>query len=272
MFFLTRFCKSVLPSCYCHIGIASLAEVALPAAEASTSGHQSAANQSSEQPQASSPPQQAAPLASARGSGASPFSQVSAQAAFSDNLDTAMPAQPPSAPSNPHQPGSTHHLPEAHQPFGPSADSPFEHPEEQDEVTAARPAMQSLGAGTSMPQASSHSHSGIDAVDGGHNPSDAQVRNSLTAASQPLPPESTADIDAREVDDRHITISSGSALAEAVQSENASASPESRSPKSIPTGESSTAGALEADAAPGTAGPDADMFSGLHVESKSGAE
>lgn len=247
-----------------------LAEVALPTAEASTSGHQSAANQSSEQAVTSSPPQQAAPLASARGSGASPFSQVSAQAAFSDNLDAAMPAQPPSASSNPHQPGSTHHLPEAHQPFGPSADSPFEHPEEQDGSTAAQPPMQSLGAGSSMPQASSHS--GIDAVDSGHNPSDAQVRNSLTAASQPLPPESTADIDAGEVDDRHMTISSGSALAEAVRSENASASPQSRSPKSLPTGESSSAGAHAADADPGTPGRENDMFSGLHLESNSGAK
>lgn len=257
---------------HCTIYVASLAEVALPAAEASTSGHQSAANQSSEQAQASSPPQQTAPLASARGSGASPFSQVSAQAAFSDNLDAAMPAQPPSAPSNPHQPGSTQHLPEAHQPFGPSADSPFEHPEEQDKVTAARPPTQSFDAETSMPQASSHSHSGIDAIDSGHDPSDAQVRNSLTAASQPLPPETTADIDAREVDDRHMTISSGSALAEAVQSENASASPQSRSPKALSTGDSNTAGAHAADADAGTPGPENDMFSGLHLESNSGAK
>ena len=180
-----------------------------------------------------------------------------------------MPAPPPTAPSDPNQLGSTPHLPEAHQPFGPSADSPFEHPEEQDRIIAARPHVESQGAGNSMPQASSNS--GIDAVGSGHNPSDAQVRNSLTAASQPLPPESTADIDATGVDDRHMTISSGSALAEAVQSENTSASLQGRSPKSSLAGQSSTVGP-EAEADLGTPVAETDMFSGLQLDSKSGAD
>ena len=178
-----------------------------------------------------------------------------------------MPAPTPSATSNPHQPGSAPHLPEAHQPFGPSADSPFEHSEEQDRMTAAGAGMQSVGAESSMPPASSHS--GIDAVGSSHNPSDAQVRNSLTAASQPLPPESTADIDATGVDDRHMTISSGSALAEAVQSDYASASLQGRSPKSSPTGQSTTVGAV-ADADSGTPVAESDMFSGLQLDSTSG--
>ena len=180
-----------------------------------------------------------------------------------------MPAPDPSAPSIPNQPGSIPHLPEAHQPFGPSADSPFDHPQEQARIPAAQPAMKSEGAGNSMPQASSNS--GIDAVGSGHNPSDAQVRNSLTAASQPLPPESTADVDATGVDDRHMTISSGSALAEAVQSENAAASSQGRSPKSTQTGQSATIGPV-ADASLGTPVPESDMFSGLRLESKSGAD
>ena len=129
--------------------------------------------------------------------------------------------------------------------------------------------MQSVGAENSMPQASSSS--GIDAVGSGHNPSDAQVRNSLTAASQPLPPESTAGINATGVDDRHMTISSGSALAEAVHSENASASLQDRSPKSSPTGQSTTVGPV-AGADSGTPVAESDMFSGLQLQSKSGAD
>ena len=57
--------------------------------------------------------------------------------------------------------------------------------------------------------------------------SEAQVRNSLTAASQPLPPEAGAELDAKAVDDRFVTMSSADALEEAVRSENdaAEASP-----------------------------------------------
>ena len=177
-----------------------------------------------------------------------------------------MPAPTPSAPLSAHQPGNVPHLPAAHQPSGPSADGPFEHPKEQDMITAARPPIQTEKAENSMPQALSNS--GIDAVGSGHNPSDAQVRNSLTAASQPLPPESTADIDATGVDDRHMTISSGSALVEAVQSENSSASLQGRSPKSSPPGQSTTVGPVaDADSITPVAG--SDMFSGLQLEAKS---
>lgn len=266
MFLVAELFLPATQKCLCCL-TSLLVEAALPTAEATSTGHhQSAASQPSEQPLTSSSLQQAAPLASAQGSGASPFSQVSGQAAFSDNLDTAMPA---SAPSNAHQPGSIPHLPEAHQPSGPSAGSPFEHPEEQDRVTAAQPPMQSEGAGHSMPQALRSS--GFDAAGSGHNPSDAQVRNSLTAASQPLPPESTADIDATGVDDRQMTISSGSALAEAVQAENASASIQGKSPKSSPTGQSTTVGP-GTDADSGTPVAETDLFSGLQLESKSGAD
>lgn len=54
---------------------------------------------------------------------------------------------------------------------------------------------------------------------------EAQVRNTLTAASQPLPPEATAEVDAKAVDDRFVTMSSANALEEAVQSENDLAAP-----------------------------------------------
>ena len=51
--------------------------------------------------------------------------------------------------------------------------------------------------------------------------SEAQVRNTLTAASQPLPPQVTAQADAKAaVDDRFVTMSSADALEEAVQHEN----------------------------------------------------
>ena len=251
-------------------------EADLPAAEASTTGHHSAAQESSEQLLVSplSFSQQPTPLASAQGSGASPFSHASAQAAFSDNLDTSMPAPTtPTAPSGPNQPGSIpHHRPEAHQPFGPSADSPFEHSDEQDNLAAAQTSIQSEGgAGNAVPQASSSS--GVDATGSGHNPSDAQVRNSLTAASQPLPPESTVDIDAGVVDDGHMTISSGSALAEAVQSENATAFSQGRSQKSLSAGQS-FADELFPVVQTHNAESDtqSDMFSGLHVESKGAAD
>lgn len=49
---------------------------------------------------------------------------------------------------------------------------------------------------------------------------EAQVRNTLTAASQPLPPDATAELDAKVVDDRFVTMSSADALEEAVRSEN----------------------------------------------------
>ena len=57
--------------------------------------------------------------------------------------------------------------------------------------------------------------------------SEAQVRNTLTAASQPLPPDASAELDAKAVDDRFVTMSSADALEEAVRSENdaAEASP-----------------------------------------------
>ena len=207
----------------------------------------------------------------AQGSGASPFSQASAQAAVSDIQDT---ARPEAAPSNP---GKAPQLPPAHQPFGPSADSPFEHPEQQDRTTAAQAPVQHEGVGNSMPQALSDG--GVDAVGSGHNPSDAQVRNSLTAASQPLPPESTADIDAGGVDDRHMTISSGSALAEAVQSENASEHAllqggslhGKSSSRDLGMASGLSPAGQTTDAESGTPAAEPDMFSGLHVESKGGA-
>lgn len=249
----------------------------LPAAEATTTGQDSAANQSSEQPRTSplSPPQQPqAPLEAAQGSGASPFSQASAQGAPTEDPDTAMPAPTPAGASSPHQPGSVPHLPPVHQPFASSADSPFQHPDEQERTSAAATSTQNEVVGNSMPLALSSS--GMEAVGSGHNPSDAQVRNSLTAASQPLPPESTADIDAGGVDDRHMTISSGSALAEAVQSENATASLQGGSHKKSSSRSSSMAGASSpaeqrTSADSGTPAAEPDMFSGLHVESNGGA-
>lgn len=197
-----------------------------------------------------SPHKQAAPLESAQGSGASPFSHASAQAAFSANLDTALPSSSQPQSSATDKPASSPYNHVTHMPFGPTADSPFEQPE-------GSPTAHTSGQNTEGGQAAaqSSSRSGIDAAGSGHNPSDAQVRNSLTAASQPLPPEDMAGIDAGTVDDRHMTISSGAALDEAMRSENASASQQG-------------AALDRPDAFTMSEGPAAsDMFSGLEVES-----
>lgn len=137
--------------------------------------------------------------------------------------------------------------------------------------------MQNEAVGNTLPEALSTG--GMDAVGAGHNPSDAQVRNSLTAASQPLPPESTAGIDAGRVDDRHMTISSGSALAEAVQSENDTEHAWSQGGlshgKSSSLGRGTASGLSPAghtaDAESGTPAVEPDMFSGLNVETKGDA-
>ena len=201
----------------------------LPAAEADGANQPVSAAQLSPHGPASSYAKQPSPVDSAQGSGASPFSQMSAQATFSENLDTAAPGSNHSAPLTSQQPSSSPHLPEAHQPFGPTADSPFEHPSEQDKPIPAQTSGRQAGSHSQGPASRS---GGMDASGSGHQPSDAQVRNSLTAASQPLPPETTADIDAGIVDERHMTISSSSALEDAVQSENASApSPSGLCPK-----------------------------------------
>ena len=200
--------------------------------------------------------EQTAPLGSAQGSGASPFSHASAQAAFSANLDAAMPSLPPAGPTAPDKPIASPHDHVTHMPFGPAADSPFEHPERPEEGPGLHANGQSVNTGLSVAQSSSRS--GIDAAGSGLNPSDAQVRNSLTAASQPLPPESTAEIDAGVVDERHMTMSSGAALEEAMQSENANLV--SQGTESLDRQDVSVA----SDASPPVA---ADMFSGLDVES-----
>jgi len=198
---------------------------------------------------ASSSSPQAAPLDSAHGSGASPFSHASAQAAFSANLDTAMPSSSPTRDSAVDKPAGSPHDHVTHMPFGPVADSPFEQPEP---TSTANVSEQSTHGDQDFALYSSRR--GIDAVGSGHEPSDAQVRNSLTTASQPLPPESTAELDATTVDDRHMTISSGAALDEAVQSENAHTSPQG-------------ADGRDAAAASDAQNPAAsDMFSGLDVE------
>ena len=200
---------------------------------------------------ASSSNTQAAPLDSAQGSGVSPFSHASAQAAFSANLDTAMPSSSPTQDTAIDKPAGSPHDHVTHMPFGPVADSPFEHPEHPELTTASISEQSAHGDQDFAHYSSRH---GIDAVGSGHEPSDAQVRNSLTAASQPLPPESTAELDASIVDDRHMTISSGAALDEAVQSENAHTSPQG-------------AGGQHAAAASDIQNPAAsDMFSGLDVE------
>lgn len=195
-----------------------------------------------------------APLDSYRGSGASPFSQASAQAAFSASLDTAPPSSSQTGAIAADKSASSpqHHV--THMPFGPAADSPFEHPEQPELLSDPHTSGQSTHGAQLM--ATSSSRSGVEAAGSGLNPSDAQVRNSLTAASQPLPPESTAELDAAVVDDRHMTISSGSALAEAVQSENATAWSQALQP-SDPQAESAEA-TMAAPVA-------ADMFSGLDV-------
>ena len=85
----------------------------------------------------------------------------------------------------------------------------------------------------------------MHASSSGQTTDEAHVRNSLTAASQPLPPEGSAQLDAGNVDERHITISSSSALEEAVQSENIAA----LSPASLePQGQSSNVGQAAQDA------------------------
>jgi len=199
-----------------------------------------------------SPHTQAAPLESARGSSASPFSHASAQAAFSAYLDTAIPSSSPTQDGAVGKPAGSPHDHVTHMPFGPVADSPFEHPQQPEPTSNANVSEQSSHGDQDFAHYSSRH--GIDAVSSGHEPSDAQVRNSLTAASQPLPPESTAELDASIVDDRHMTMSSGAALDEAVQSENAHTSPQS-------------AGSRDAAAASDTQNPAAsDMFSGLDVE------
>jgi len=201
---------------------------------------------------ASSSSPQAAPLDSAHGSGASPFSHASAQAAFSANLDTAMPSSSPTRDSAVDKPAGSPHDHVTHMPFGPVADSPFVQPEQPEPTSTANVSEQSTHGDQDFAHYSSRR--GIDAVGSGHEPSDAQVRNSLTTASQPLPPESTAELDATTVDDRHMTISSGAALDEAVQSENAHTSPQG-------------AGGRDAAAASDAQNPAAsDMFSGLDVE------
>lgn len=84
---------------------------------------------------------------------------------------------------------------------------------------------------------------------------EAQVKNTLTAASQPLPPEATAEVDAKVVDDRFVTMSSANALEEAVQSENdVAASAEGGSAQSE----------SQANQSPSARG--SDMFSGLDVK------
>ena len=160
-----------------------------------------------------------------------------------------MPSSSPTQDEAVGKPASSPHDHVTHMPFGPVADSPFEHPEA---TSTANVSEQSAHGDQDFAHYSSRH--GIDAVGSGHEPGDAQVRNSLTAASQPLPPESTAELDASIVDDRHMTISSGAALDEAVQSENAHTSPQS-------------AGGRDAAAASDTQNPAAsDMFSGLDVE------
>ena len=259
-----------------------------PGAEANSSRQDPAAAQPRGQPSqqllATSPspqePQQTAHLDSGRGSGASPFSQVSAQAAFSDNLDAAAPM----VPSTSQHPASSPRLPEAHQPFGPTADSPFEHPSEQDRSIPARTSGTTERGG--MVEGHASGSGAIDAArSSGHHPSDAQVRNSLTAASQPLPPESTADIDAGTVDDRHMTMSSGSALEDAVSAEQASFTSQGRPPPhggSPPVGDharvdlapkgqqqgadSSSVDRKAGDESDAPATAQSDMFSGLDVE------
>lgn len=85
---------------------------------------------------------------------------------------------------------------------------------------------------------------------------EAQVKNTLTAASQPLPPEATAEVDAKVVDDRFVTMSSANALEEAVQSENdVAASAE---------GGASAQSESQANQSPSARG--SDMFSGLDVK------
>ena len=79
------------------------------------------------------------------------------------------------------------------------------------------------------------------------------MRNTLTAASQPLPPEATAEVDAKAVDDRFVTMSSADALEQAVQSENDVAAAVGGS------GGSSLQSPQQSAGQP-------DMFSGLNVE------
>ena len=271
-------------SCTCCL-CCDLVHTYVPGAEASSSHQDSAAartrGQSSRQVPAisPSPPQQAVPLDSARGSGASPFSQMSAQAAFSDNLDDTAPMVPATA----QQPVRSPRLPEAHQPFGPTANSPFQQPSEQDTALPAQTSRKQEEAGTVEGHVSGTG--GTDAASSGHHPSDAQVRNSLTAASQPLPPESTADMDAGTVDDRHMTMSSGSALEDAVSADQASSrsqggpSPRGGSPLAgdnarvdlAPKGkqqgaDSSSVGQKAGDESEASATAQGDMFSGLDVE------
>ncbi|DBB04146.1 hypothetical protein WJX77_002566 [Trebouxia sp. C0004] len=200
-------------------------------------------------PSSSSPHTQAALLDSAHGSGASPFSHASAQAAFSANLDTAMPSSAPIQDSAVDKPAGSPHDHVTHMPFGPVADSPFEQPEP---TSTANVSEQSAHGDQEVAHHSSRH--GIDAVGSGHEPSDAQVRNSLTTASQPLPPESTAELDASTVDDRHMTMSSAAALDQAVQSENAHTSPQGAGGRNA---------AAASDAQNSVA---SDMFSGLDVE------
>ena len=215
---------------------------------------------------------QASPLQSGTGSGASPFSQASAQAAFSNSLDLPRPSAIPSgqqASTNQVDHDSSHRSSQL--PAGTAANSPFEQANQQNGASGAAGVEQGLGG-----QGSDQSvrGSGADAVGSSH--SDGQVRNSLTAASQPLPPEASA-----EIDDRHVTMSSEAALDEAVQSENAAA-PRSGSRSPAAAGESqSPLGSVTSDGGKGAASPagnttptetaakggaaSSDMFAGLDV-------